>query len=216
MEQKDEIRISVKGLAKFMTGSHVKQRKILRDFKYPDPEGSAQAIYYREAKDFIGSYLEKGLPADWLAQKGNLLRSLAQQGSSSTAARLRHNARAIADFQKHFGAEKYECLPKLRLAFTSGKVRVTASPDLHIRYRGQEKLLKFEFTAEEPGERSFRILAQGIFAAAEGANLQLKPSATWVLDVPRGARYEASRAKSAIGREIEAACQTIADIWQSL
>lgn len=80
--------------------------------------------------------------------------------------------------------------------------RVTASPDLHIRYRGQEKLLKFEFAAEVPDERSFRILAQGTFAAAEAANLELKPSAICVFDVPRGGRYEASRAKSAIGREI--------------
>jgi hypothetical protein len=73
---------------------------MLRDFKYPDPKGSAQAIYYREARDSIGSYLDKGIPAEWLVRKGNLLTSLAQQGSSSTAARLHNNARTIADSLK--------------------------------------------------------------------------------------------------------------------
>ncbi len=35
------IKLSAKGLAKFMTLSAAGQRKVLRDYKYPDEEGAA-------------------------------------------------------------------------------------------------------------------------------------------------------------------------------
>jgi hypothetical protein len=44
------IKISLKGLAKFMTASPSAQRKVLRDYKYPKPEGEAQASFYRDAR----------------------------------------------------------------------------------------------------------------------------------------------------------------------
>jgi hypothetical protein len=213
---KEGINISIKGLAKFMTSSHVAQRKILRDFKYPDPEGSAQAIYYRDAREFIRAFHEKNRSPEWLADKAKLLLSLAIQGSNSTAARLRHNARAITQYQSHFARERYEVLSELSLAFSYAGVRITAYPDLHIRQDGQELLLKFEFAANKPDERAIKILAQGMFAAAEAAGLGLKPAAVQVIDVPRGEYYKASKLGSRLAREIEAACATISDIWQRL
>ncbi|SRR5229473_444543 len=215
-EKWDGINISIKGLAKFMSSSHVTQRKVLKDFKYPDPEGSAQAMYYRDARELIRSFHQKNLAPEWLPEKAKLLLSLAAQGSNSTAARLRHNARAITEYQAHFGGEIYELLPEPSLVFVCGIVRVTAYPDLHVRQGGQEKLLKFEFASDKPDVKTIRIVAQGMFAAAEATGLGLKPSAVQVIDVPRGERYEAAKLGSRLAREIEAACATISDIWQRL
>jgi hypothetical protein len=215
-EKREGISISIKGLAKFMTSSHVSQRKILRDFKYPDPEGSAQAIYYRDARELIRSYHEKSLSPEWLSQKASLLLSLAVQGSKSTGARLRHNARAINEYKAHFADEKYEILDDLSLAFTSGAVRITAYPDLHVRHNGLEKLLKFEFGSAKLDGEIMKIVAQGLFAAGEAAGLGSKQSTVMVIDVPRGVRYEATKLGSRLAREIDAACETIADVWQRL
>ena len=43
------IKISLKGFAKYMVANSAQQRKILTDYKYPQPEGQAMATYYREA-----------------------------------------------------------------------------------------------------------------------------------------------------------------------
>lgn len=40
------IKITAKGLAKFMIANAAQQRKILKDFKNPDPDGFAQKLYY--------------------------------------------------------------------------------------------------------------------------------------------------------------------------
>src|SRR5260370_35573809 len=118
-QRREGITISIKGLAKFMTSSHVGQRSVLRNFKYPDPEGSVQAIYYREARDLIRSYHGKSLAPDWLSGKAKLLMTLAVQGSASAPARVRQNARAYTEYEKFFASEKYEVLPEASIAFTS-------------------------------------------------------------------------------------------------
>lgn len=44
------IKISLLGLANYMAASPVSQRKILRDFKYPKPEGEVKRTYYAPAR----------------------------------------------------------------------------------------------------------------------------------------------------------------------
>jgi hypothetical protein len=51
------IRISVKGLAKFIEGGPSAQRRVLREYKYPDEdEPSAMRLYYRDATDRIYAF----------------------------------------------------------------------------------------------------------------------------------------------------------------
>jgi hypothetical protein len=214
--ERNSARISIKGLAKFMTSSNLTQRKTLRDFKYPDPEGSAQAIYYREARDFVRAFHERSLPLEWLRQRASLLSSLAGQSSKNAETRLRNNARAINAYRENFPNTRYSILPDLRLEFTNAAVRVTAYPDLHVREGGVEKLLRFEFGSAELNERAIQILAQGMLMAAAASAVDITPRGVIVVDVPRGRVYEAGRLRSRLTREIEAACQTIADIWPRL
>ena len=214
--ERDSARLSIKGLAKFMTSSSLTQRKTLKDFKYPDPEGSAQAIYYREARDFIRAFHEGSLPLEYLDQRATLLLSLAQQSSKNTANRLRNNARAISAYRNNFPNTRYSILPDLRLQFTNSNVRVTAYPDLHVGEVGQEKLLRFEFGSAQLNERAIQILAQGMLIGAVEEGIDVNPRCVIVIDVSRGRMYEAGRVRSRLTRDIEAACQTIADIWPRL
>ena len=64
------LKLSAKGLAKFMTSSAAGQRKVLRDYKYPDEEGTAQAAYYREACDIVAQYHRDGHDKLWLVTGG--------------------------------------------------------------------------------------------------------------------------------------------------
>jgi hypothetical protein len=49
--------ISMKGLADYMTASAVRQRKILREYKYPaDAEAQAKILYYKEARETIAKF----------------------------------------------------------------------------------------------------------------------------------------------------------------
>src|SRR5262245_23614873 len=131
------IRLGVKGLAKYMTSGAAAQRKVLRDYKYPDQEGAAQARYYRDARKHIVSLHHNGHDAAWLLHKADQLDVLAGRHGGQSAVRLTNNARALRHYARNFADREYQILSDIDLALYSGPVRITAVPDLHVYEGGQ-------------------------------------------------------------------------------
>lgn len=67
-------KLSLKGLADFMTASPSRQRKILRAYKYPsEDEARAKILYYREARDRIAAFHVSPHDVSWLSRKQGVL-----------------------------------------------------------------------------------------------------------------------------------------------
>lgn len=143
------IKIGMKGLAKYMTSNESQKRRILRDYKFRDPEGSAQAIYYREARDLIEAFHAKSHDLGWLMEKAGQLRALAEETSGLTKSRLVNNARAFQLYQQHFGSKVFEVKESLRKKLQISGVAISIIPDLHVVERGIEKLIKLEFAKDQ-------------------------------------------------------------------
>jgi hypothetical protein len=79
-----------------------------------------------------------------------------------------------------------------------------------------ERIIKLEFASRPPGDVVIRIMSQAMFEAASAAGLNLRSADILLVDVPRKTVYRGARMRSRIAKDIEAACQTIADIWPSL
>ncbi len=210
------IKISVKGLAKFMTATAAQQRKILRDYKFPDDEGVAQAAYYREARDLISEYHRQGHPTEWLRSKAAVLQTLASAMPGRGATRLRHNARAIEEYATNFPAKQYEVLAERKYFLEYGPVRVSVVPDLHMREQGRERLFKLEFSKTEPSAETVRIVSQLMFEAAIQAKLLVKSKDVLYVDVGRGKRHSGARVGARMRTEIEAACTNISAMWDGI
>jgi hypothetical protein len=210
------IRISVKGLAKFMTASAANQRKILRDYKYPDEEGTAQAGYYREARDLIAKYHQKGHQPSWLREKANVLSETASALGGRVATRLRHNVRTLNDYADHFPGTQFEVLPERKFFVSYGPVRVSIVPDLHVRQKTRERFIKLGFGAKEPSPEVVKIVSQLMFEAAVGSRVPVKASDVLYIDVARGVRHKGARAGARMVREIEAACENIGALWPTI
>ena len=210
------IKISLKGLAKFMTGGAAAQRKILWDFKHPDPEGSAQARYYKEARDRIAAFHGHQHADGWLSQQAGTIASHALTSAPAAKVRLQNNARALRAYERHFGDRQFEILPDLSLELTYSGVRVSVQPDLHVRELGREKIIKLEFSKKEPNAKAVKIMAQGLFEAATKAALGLSSTDVLYLDCVRGTAHKGARVGARMGKEIEAACQNIAALWPGI
>lgn len=211
------IKIGIKGLAKFMTSGAAAQRKVLGDYKDPDPEGQAQAAYYREARSAVTKFHRDGRDVTWLeAEAAALLAGAQSAGKPQIATRLKNNARAIECYARNFSGVQYEVLPAVNLALTFGTVQVTVNPDLHIRENGKEKLLKLDFSDTEPEPDAIKIIAQAMFEAARADGLVLPSAQVLYVDVPRGVRHKAARLGARMHNNIEAACQNIAAIWPTI
>ncbi|MFZ0680689.1 hypothetical protein [Candidatus Binatus sp.] len=210
------IRISLKGLAKFMTSSSLTQRKTLRDYKFPEREGEAQATFYREARRFIRDFHQQGNPEGWLSKKASELRTLAQVRGAMSGIRLRHNSRALVEYEQYWGAKHFQVLKSTSLALHFHDVRISVFPDVHVLEDETEKIIKFEFSADEPSDEVLKIMSQAMFEAALEGGLGLSAKSVLILDVPRKRLYRGAKAGSKVRREIEAACRTISDIWPAL
>lgn len=210
-------KVSLKGLADFMTSSAVRQRSILRQYKHPDEdEARAKIIYYREARDRIAAYHRSNHPADWLNEQASSLAGLAASSDGRTRTRLQHNVRGLRAYASHFSRRRFDLLPDVTHYLTYGDVTVTVRPDLHVRERRKEKLVKLEFGVEDPPDQLLNIIAQSMFEAAENAGLGLSSACIICLDVPRGREIRGARAGSRMRSEIQAACANISSIWETI
>jgi len=211
------IKLSLKGFADFMSAGPAKQRTILRQYKYPDEdEARAKIVYYREARDRIAAYHKSREEPAWLDTQANSIATLAAANSGQTRVRLGHNARALAQYRQHFAQSVYEVLGEVTLRYTVDDVTISVAPDLHVREKGSEKIIKFEFGKNEPPARLVKILSQVMFQAAEGSGLGLPSSSVLYVDVPRNKIYKGARAGARMARDLEATCQMISALWQSI
>src|SRR5262249_19128293 len=112
-------KLSIKGLADFMTASPSRQRTILRQYKYPDEdEPRAKILYYREARDRVAAHHSAGHHPSWLVTQAVSLEQLAANSTSRARTRLRHNARGLRSYAQHFGLKQYTVVGELALHTT--------------------------------------------------------------------------------------------------
>ncbi len=210
------IKLSVKGLAKYMTSGDHTRRRVLRDFKYPrEDEPMAMRLYYQDACDRIEAF-HRGRDRNWLRSEADDLARLAALTGGSRGARLRHNAQALRRYEEHFGDRSYVVQKAARLNVQYGDVVITVAPDLSVLCDGRPRLVKFDFGAEPPPERLVKIVTQVMFEAALPAIPDLKSGSVIYADVSRGVEHRGARMGAAVQRDIVAACQTIAQIWDGI
>jgi hypothetical protein len=210
------IKISLKGLAKFMTSNSTQQRKVLRDYKYPDPEGFAQATYYREARDFIVAYHRNGEEPAWLIERAMILDSFASGSTGQTKTRYKNNARALREYARFFAKKKFEVLNDINLSLSLAGVIISVVPDLHVREKDVEKIVKLEFTKDEPDDKLVRIISQAMYQAQSDAGMGLISSSVLYFDIPRGKIHKGARAGSRMQTELKAACENLSAIWDGI
>lgn len=214
------IRLGLKGLADFITGSPPAQRKTLRDYKYPDDdEAKARSSYYREARKYIRAYHAGTRSSSWLAEQSAELRAAARGKSRAIQIRLWSNARALDRYARSFADKQLEPLEELRLRLHFGAVEVRVTPDLHVRERKRERIIRLEFAEPKPSQdrdRFLAIMGQMMFEGAACAGLQVSSADVLCYDLPGGVTRKGARVGSRIRAEIDAACQTIEAVWPTL
>jgi hypothetical protein len=188
------IQIGIKGLAKFMTAGAAAQRKVLRDYKYPDPEGQAQAACYRDARSVICKFHDENRDLAWLvAQEAMVSGGVANAPKPQIATRLKSNARAIKNYADNFASIKYEVLTDVRLTLKFASVQVTVNPDLHVREAGKEKILKLDFSDKQPENDIIKIVSQAMFEAALVEGFAVASSQILYVDVQHKIKHKGAR-----------------------
>ena len=211
------IKLTLKGLAKYIAGSPAAQRKLLQDFKYPAAdEPFAMRVYYREAMDCLKQYIRQQRSPEWLREQARQLTSTLDGQPAKSVERLCQNARAVLLYENVFRTAGVEVLdiPRFRLTFHG--VTISVVPDLFLLDGTRKKLVKIQFGGKELADQSVRVITQCMLAAANASGHGLSPSSCVYMDLPRETAHPASRAGRRTLQDIKAACETISQIWDSI
>jgi hypothetical protein len=199
-----------------MTSGDARKRKILRDYKFPDPEGAVQTKYYAEARRVIEQYHSGGNDVSVIVSAVDELNTKAAREHGRKHDRLRNNIRALESYLSNFGKKKLTVLPTPNVKFTHGQVLVSAYPDLYVKDGDHHKIIKLDLGKAAPNTQMIRIVLQITYAAAQSANLPVSPKDVIYVDVERGTQHSGVTKRARLMRDIEAACQTIEDVWPKL
>lgn len=211
------VKIGLKALCRYMTTASASQRKkILRDYKYPDPEGMAQAMYYREARDLITTFHRLKHHPEWLQIRADELKALSTNASGTTKVRYQNNSRALTEYSSKFGMREFDVLEELRWQLHLRGVTVTVVPDLHVLEKGHERIIKLEFSKEQFDSALPRYMCQIMYEAACTYRPQIQSSGVLLLDVHKGKVHKGARANARARGILEDTCVEIAERWESI
>lgn len=213
------IPISVNGLAKFMTSSESTRRKILRDYKFPfnkDGSKKPQIVRYSEARSVIRDYHESGNNAATIVTAIEKLIEKREKYPDKDASRINDNIRALKTYLNHFSQRKFQVLQTPKPTYIHGDVIVKASPDLYVDEDGKKKLIKLDFSVKIPDEQTIEILLKVMYEAAFMSKVPVSPADVIYLDIARQAQRNGKKLNKQLKKNIDAACETIEDIWPKL
>ena len=207
--------ISVRGLAKYMAARPAQQLKVLRDYKFPSPEGTAQAGYYQPARDFIKESIRRGQDSEWLLRKAVSLEAQATSAVQQRRTKLLSNASAIRGFAANFGSRRLVLLDAKRFRLRHGGVTVTVSPELHVTERGEERVILLGMPSIQDDAQT-RVMLQCTADAIEQERLPIRRSSVRYWDCHTGQEVKGTDRRTRLAADIEASCQTIDAIWPTI
>jgi hypothetical protein len=211
------IKLTLKGLAKYVASSPAAQRKILQDFKYPTAdEPFAMRVYYREAMDCLKQYIRQQRSSEWLREQARNLTLTSDGQLAKSIERLRQNARAVLMYEKLFRTAGIEVLDTPRFRLTLHGVTISVVPDLCLLDGTRKKLIKIQFGGKKLADQSVRVMTQCMLEAANTSGYGLSASSCVYIDLPREVVHPAPRAGKRTLQDVKAACETISQIWESI
>jgi hypothetical protein len=204
------ISISAKGFAEFVLGGPSKKATIVRNVLKPrSKETQVIILYYARAMRIIRIFHAKRNDRSYLDKELRELETKSIDARTPQArANLRNNIRAIRRYIEIYGRRNRKIVPRPRIYFSYGRVRISASPDLAIEEDGRLKLVKLGVTKKGDNPEVIRILLRVMYQAA-ASRFQIEPQDVVYFDILNGARIRGSRSDSDLESTINNGCDTM-------
>lgn len=224
-----EPRISVNKLAEFMVSKAARQRKLLRDRKFPDPEFQ-MGMFHKEAGEAVARYLVSGgISTEAIDSQISIIK---QQSPSKigTQRRLNSNIEAMERFLDmlddiNFGDAEIQHGEHAPQKLTYHGVQISVRPDVILR--GQKKGKKligavklhfskgFQMDADSAGYVSAAVQEYCVRHVAAPDEVVFSEYCQ-VLDIGSGRIFPGVKSTKSRLKDIEDTCRNIADIWPNI
>lgn len=205
------IPISAKGFAEFVLAGPSKKATIVRNILKPkSKEAQVIVLYYARAIRIIRLYHTKGNDREYLKHEMHGLEKKLETATTPQArASLKNNLRAIRSYMDIYGHRKRNIVPRPRIYYTHGTVRLSASPDLAVQEDGRLKLVKLGVTKDGDNPEVVRIMLRVMYQAAN-KEYEVQPHDVIYFDVANAVRIRGSNEDADLATTIDNGCETLA------
>ena len=205
------IPISAKGFAEFVLAGPSKKATIVRNILKPkSKEAQVIVLYYARAIRIIRLYHTKGNDREYLKREIHGLEKKQETATTPQArASLKNNLRAIRSYMDIYGHRKRNIVPRPRIYYTHGTVRLSASPDLAVQEDGRLKLVKLGVTKDGDNPEVVRIMLRVMYQAAN-TEYEVQPHDVIYFDVANAVRIRGSNEDADLATTIDNGCETLA------
>ncbi|MBS1494581.1 MAG: hypothetical protein JST55_13795 [Bacteroidetes bacterium] len=210
------IKISAKGIAKFMNSTGSQQLKILHDYKYPNPEGNAMASYYAIALNVIKAYHRNDNDEDLIRKEiSNLKVEKDSESNKSRIIKLRSNISLLESYKVHFKEKRYRILTMLSSRVEIEGVSLSITSDMHAFEKSSEKFIKY-ICNKKTSELELKIISQVILESMELSKVNIPSNNIELIDIHRGTIYKLARNRTRLRNDLVAACKIINILWDQI
>jgi hypothetical protein len=204
------IPLSAKGFAEFVLAGPSKRATIVRNILKPkSKEAQVVVLYYARAIRIIRIYHARGNDRSYLESETRSLETRMRDATTIQArASLRNNLRAVRGYMAVYGQRKRIVVPRPRIYFTFGRVRLSASPDLAVKEDGRLKLVKLGVTKHGDNPEVIRIMLRVIYQAAM-TRFEVDPRDVIYFDIANATRIRGSRRDADLALTIDNGCEEL-------
>jgi hypothetical protein len=189
---------------------------MLKTYKFQtDKNGNKrpQIVRYSEARSAIKKYHSSGNDIATLIAAVAALQRKDAAHPEKDSNRIKDNIKAIQTYMTHFARNKFAVLDNPKPKYRHGEVEVSATPDLFVDDGGHRKMIKLDFNAVALDAESVQVILKVMHEASALQELGVQPKNVIYLDVARQAQQTGAKLNKQLKRDIDAACETIEDIW---
>jgi hypothetical protein len=212
------IKVSMKAFAGFMQKSSSSRRTFVKNLKYPKQENRIPILYYQKALSAIKAYHSKQHPVSFLENQITALYKLANSAEKKGQKTLfLNNARVLENYLELYANRKYEIISiPGQLSVFYNNVRISAKPDLYLKEKNKDKMIKLDFTMFEPDEEEASIITHLMFDAQEQMGLHISPKNIIYAHLMHGHEYTLIKPSKKMKDEIMTACKEMNEIWDAI
>jgi hypothetical protein len=212
-EREDILQLPVSCLAEYVAKHGRSPESILRPYKFrTNGEGIARIVFRPPVITVIRKHYKLDRdPAVFESATAKWLETAGATEKKSQRGRLHSNINALALFRLRYGDREFEILSNHRISCQIGPVIFTASPDLWVKEKGQEYLIKIGFGKRK---RSYvDVLLNVMRRAALLSGHRIRPRNAIYLDTYAGEELVSRFAFRDYAVTLTAAANAIAKIW---
>jgi len=212
----EEIRISVSGMAEFVTSPGRSTKSLLHPYKFNKRgEGFVRSRYYQLAIAAIRAYHAAGNDIAVFEKNIHELQARAEATTKPwERPKLANNIRAIEAYRRVYGNRHFTICPNHRLEYRINEIIVTARPDLWVQENDTQVLLKIGLAKKRPAYVD--ILLTIIRKAAVNSGYRIRSKNIVYLDVSTGKELICSAGLRRFNKVFAEKAREIVTVWPTI